>query len=208
VNGSVLTARGVGYRRAGRDILSNVDVNVAAGEILAFVGPSGSGKSTLLALLSGLEQPDTGSVTSAIDPGDTAVVLQAYGLVSLLTAEENVAVPMLASSRRITRAEARQRTREALAELQLADIREHLVEELSGGQQQRVAFARALAVNPRLLLADEPTAALDGTNRHRLITVMRGLKERGATLVLATHDPVIAEMADRVVTIIDGRLQS
>lgn len=204
---SLLSATGIGYDVGGRRVLDRVDLSVQPGERVAVVGPSGSGKSTLLAILAGLIVPTRGHVTLAGErlrglagpSAGVAVVLQGYGLVSLLTAAENVEVALRA--RGVEPDEARRGARAALDAVGLDGRADHLVEELSGGQQQRVAVARALAVEPRLLIADEPTAELDAAAR---ALVMGRLLEWGTpdcSVILATHDAEVAERCDRVLVI-------
>jgi putative ABC transport system ATP-binding protein len=202
-NPPLLEARGLGYCAGGERILAGVDLVVSAGERLAVIGPSGSGKTSLLALLAGLAVPDEGSVL--LDglplnglPGPergVAMVLQGYGLVSLLSARENVEVALRAAGR--SRREAMAVATEALSQLGLAPHAERLVEELSGGQQQRTAVARALALQPRLLIADEPTAEQDPAARALVMARMLEMTDTGAALVLATHDPEVAARCHR-----------
>jgi len=201
---TVLRAEGLGYQKNGQVILADVDVAVDAGKSLAVVGPSGSGKTTLLALLSGLYEPTTGKVQfagaplagRAGPPHGMAVVLQNYGLVSLLTAAENVEVALRAQGQ--AAAAAVPAARHALAQLGLEAQADQLIEELSGGQQQRTAVARALALQPRLLIADEPTAELDANARANVLERMFGVALEGGALVLATHDPEVAERCDAI----------
>jgi len=201
----VITADGVGMVRAGRTILAGVGLQVAAGESVAVVGPSGSGKSSLIALLAGLERPDAGTITRS--PARTGLILQGYGLVSVLTAAENVETPLQAGALgRLTPAEVRRRAGGALESVGLDPVADHLVEELSGGQQQRVAVARALAVEPQVLLADELTAELDHDWRQRVVDLVLGVARAGGTVVMATHDPQIATRCDRTIRVEDGRI--
>ncbi len=200
----MLKARGLRYVRDGQLILSDIDVTVQPGESLAVTGPSGSGKSSLLALISGLTAPTAGEVhidgallTGFARPASgVAVVLQGYGLVSLLTAAENVEVALRAAGH-ATR-DAPVAARGALAQVGLESHADQLVEELSGGQQQRVAVARALALEPRLLIADEPTAELDPAARAVVLARIFDVAADGGSLVVATHDPEVAERCDRV----------
>jgi putative ABC transport system ATP-binding protein len=200
---TILEARGLRFVRGGRVILEGVDVTIGPGESLAVVGPSGSGKTSLLALLSGLAAPTAGQVT--VDgvpleaPGhpDLAVVLQGYGLVSLLTAAENVEAALRAAGR--SPAEATEVSAAALEDVGLAGHEEQLIDELSGGQQQRVAVARALALRPQLLIADEPTAEQDKASRQLVLDRLFEVPHRDGSLVLATHDPEVAERCDQVV---------
>lgn len=200
----MLKARGLRYVRNGQLILSGVDVDVQPGESLAVTGPSGSGKTSVLALISGLTAPTAGQVyidgtllTGFAGPATgVAVVLQGYGLVSLLTAAENIEVALRAAGRPARGALAAAHA--ALAQLGLEVHADQLVEELSGGQQQRVAVARALALEPRLLIADEPTAELDPAARAIVLARMFDVAASGGSLVMATHDPEVAERCDRV----------
>jgi putative ABC transport system ATP-binding protein len=200
----MLEARGLGYVRDGQQILADVDVTVEPGESLAVTGPSGSGKTSLLAILSGLAAPTAGEVyidgallTGFAGPAlGVSVVLQGYGLVSLLTAAENVEIALRAAGRPPS-ATARA-ARAALAQLGLEPHADQLVEELSGGQQQRTAVARALVLEPRLLIADEPTAELDPVARAVALARIFEVAAAGGSLVLATHDPEVAERCNRV----------
>jgi putative ABC transport system ATP-binding protein len=200
----MLKARALRYVRQGQLILDDVDVSVEAGQSLAVTGPSGSGKTSLLAIISGLAAPTAGEVyidgtllTGFASPAlGVAVVLQGYGLVSLLTAAENVEIALRAAGRPARRVGSAARA--ALSQVGLEAHAEQLVEELSGGQQQRTAVARALALEPRLLIADEPTAELDPAARAVALARMFEVPARGGGLVLATHDPEVAERCDRI----------
>ncbi len=202
----MLSARGLRYVRDGQLILAGVDVTIRPGESLAVTGPSGSGKSSLLAVLSGLAAPTAGEVFLngaplagfAAPAHGVAVVLQGYGLVSLLTAAENIEIALRASGHpdRSAPAAARAAAAEALDQLGLAAHADQLVEELSGGQQQRVAVARAIALEPRLLIADEPTAELDPAARAIVLARIFDVVTRGGALILATHDPEVADRCD------------
>ncbi len=206
----MLKAHGLRYVRDGQVILADASVAVAAGERLAVTGPSGSGKTSLLALLAGLARPTAGEVcldgnplTGVAGPAQgVAVVLQGYGLVPLLTAAENLEVALRASG--ISPPAAVQAAREALAAVGLEAHADQLVEELSGGQQQRTAVARALALKPRLLIADEPTAELDPAARALVLARLFEVAARGGALVLATHDPEVAESCDRILDLRAG----
>jgi putative ABC transport system ATP-binding protein len=201
---TVLKAEGLAYEKAGQVIVTGIDVAIEAGMTLAVVGPSGSGKTTLLALLSGLYTPSKGKVEFAGaplagrsgPPPGMAVVLQNYGLVSLLTAAENIEVALRAQGH--TPAETIPAARAALAQVGLESQADQLVEELSGGQQQRTAVARALALQPQLLIADEPTAELDANARASVLARMFGVAHDGGALILATHDPEVAERCDSI----------
>ncbi len=195
---------GVGVVRDGRRILDDVAVAVHEGASVALVGPSGSGKSTLLALPAGLEPPDAGSVTRLLADDAVGLVLQAYGLVSLLTAAENVELALQTRSMRPHRV--RRRAAAALAEVRLSEVADHLTESLSGGQQQRVAVARALVIGPRLVLADEVTAALDPATAGHVVDLLLAVAHAGGATVLATHDAAVAARCDRTIRLVDGRV--
>jgi putative ABC transport system ATP-binding protein len=201
------------------DVLTDVSLEVPAGQFLAIAGPSGSGKSTLLGLIAGLDQPTAGRievagvVITALDEDALArfrrdhvgYVFQSFHLIPTLTAEENVAVPLeLAGA-----PDAAERARALLAEVGLAERAHHYPVQLSGGEQQRVAVARAIAHRPPLLLADEPTGNLDSATGKQIIDLLVGVNRRlGSTLVLVTHDAALAAHADRIVTLRDGRVVS
>jgi len=194
---STLDARGLRIERGGRTLVDGFDLTVGPGETVAVTGPSGSGKTSLLAALSGLTPPEAGRVTVGGEPVAThelGVVLQGYGLVSLLTASENVEVALRAKGHEPS--ESRESAAAALDEVGLAEQVDHLVEELSGGQQQRVAVARALAIHPDILIADEPTAEQDEATRGKVLERLFAVADRGGTLILATHDPLVAERCD------------
>jgi putative ABC transport system ATP-binding protein len=199
---AILEARGLRFELGGRVILDDVDLEVGPGECLAVVGPSGSGKTSLLALLAGLAAPDAGSVTldgrpvGEVSHADLAVVLQGYGLVSLFTAAENVEAALRAAGR--DPREVGDEATAALSSLGLGGHEEQLIEELSGGQQQRVAVARALALRPQLLIADEPTAEQDKASRQLVLDRLFDVRHRDGSLVLATHDPEVAERCDLI----------
>jgi len=209
----VLEADDVHYRRGGRVLLDGASLAVERGETLAVLGPSGSGKSSLLAVLGGLEPPDDGRVRLGgedLTVGDVGqrrrlgLVLQGYGLLSLLTAAENVEVALQA--RRVTGSAARRAALEALSSLHVAEVADKLLEQLSGGQQQRVAVARALVTKPDAILADEPTAELDADAQDVVIGSLLAAAGAGAAVVIATHDPEIADRCSRQVRISGGRL--
>jgi putative ABC transport system ATP-binding protein len=202
-----LSACEVSFARSGRVILDRVSISASPGTVTAIMGPSGSGKSSMLAILAGLEEPDSGSVHRSPADARIGLVLQAYGLASLLTAAENVEIPLQGGiCGPMSSAEIRDRSTIALEAVALDAVRDHLVEELSGGQQQRVAIARALAIEPDLLLADEFTAELDEASRHRMLERVFSIAERGGTVVMATHDHDVASRCDSVIRIVDGRV--
>jgi len=196
-----------------------VDLTVAPGEFVAIEGPSGSGKTTLLGLLAGLEVADSGSATvlghdlSRLSPTERArlrrtdigIVLQSYGLLAALTAGENVALPLALDG--VDLATRRDRAQGALAAVGLAGASEARIDELSGGERQRVAVARALVIEPTLLLADEPVGSLDDENAGVVLDLLADLNTRtGAAIVLVTHDPVSAARAHRHLRMTDGHL--
>jgi putative ABC transport system ATP-binding protein len=198
-----IVARDVHVAYDGHEVLAGVDLHAAPGRMVAVTGPSGAGKTTLLWALAGLVRPDRGSVeVDGAVPHDrdetsaAGVVLipQDNALASVLTASENVVVPLLAAG--VDAEEAARRSAEALESLGLGGAGNQLIEELSGGQQQRVAVARGLAQHGTVVLADEPTSELDAVNRARVVLLLRAEAERGAAVVLATHDPDAAAECD------------
>jgi len=197
---SVVRMRGVGRRFDGRDVLAQIDLDIAQGEFVALIGRSGSGKSTLLRILSGLDTGASGSVEA--DPG-TGYVFQDARLVPWRRVWENITLGM-----RVSRKERREIAAEALAEVWLADKVDAYPATLSGGQAQRVAICRALLRRPRLLLLDEPFGALDALTRMQMQTLVAGLwsRHRMAAL-LVTHDVEEAILlADRVLVLDQGRI--
>jgi len=198
--------------------LRGVTLDVRAGDFLSIVGPSGSGKTTFLNLVGALDSATDGTLevlgreTSLLSRRKRAelrlrslgFVFQAYNLVPVLTARENVEFVLELQG---VGAERSDRAREVLDELGLAEFADRRPLEMSGGQQQRVAVARAVASRPRLVLADEPTANLDGENAEVLMDMMRRLRdEQGMTFLFSTHDPRVIAHATRVVTLTDGRV--
>jgi putative ABC transport system ATP-binding protein len=205
------------YPGGGPPALDHVSLTVAAGEVAAIMGPSGSGKSTLLNLVAGLDRPTAGSVrvngVELTRLGEAALaryrrttvglVFQFFNLLNNLTVLDNVAVPAELSG--MSRREARRRALELLDRLGLGGQTRSFPARLSGGQRQRVAVARALVNRPALLLADEPTGALDTRSGEQVLDVLRDLNRDGQTIVLVTHDPRLAERcAGRVVRLVDG----
>jgi putative ABC transport system ATP-binding protein len=197
-------------------ILHPLDYTIASGQFVAIVGPSGSGKSTLLGLLAGLDAPSTGhilvdgvDITTLSEDGlarlrgeKIGFVFQFFHLVPSLTAFENVLVPMEIARRR----DATARARQLIDEVGLNERAHHYPSQLSGGEQQRIAIARALANDPPILLADEPTGNLDSTTgRHIMDLLMNVRRTRRTTLVLVTHDAELAALADSRLVLRDGR---
>jgi putative ABC transport system ATP-binding protein len=197
--------------------LRGLDLVIAAGEFVAVTGPSGCGKSTLLNLVGGLDAPDSGTIEAGGSPlagrdlteyrsREVGFVFQLHNLIPVLTAAENVQVPMLGIGGPPA-TERRERAMRLLAEVGLSDRAEARPPQLSGGERQRVAVARALANDPRLLLADEPTGSLDQETGGRVLDLLVRLHaERGATLVLVTHEEHLAARAPRRIALLDGRL--
>lgn len=197
--------------------LRGVNLSIEDGEFTALVGPSGSGKTTLLQLIGLLDQPTSGQVyingndatrlnrnqRADLRKGTIGFIFQFFALIPTLTAYENVEMPLLLNGTKP--AERKARVNEMLEAVGLSDRAHHRPDQLSGGQQQRVAVARALAINPKVILADEPTANLDTENGRQIMDIMQRLnKETGVTFVFATHDPRVIGYANRVVTLQDG----
>ena len=222
--GAILVASAVRkiYRTGAVEVeaLRGVDLVVPRGQFVAVMGASGSGKTTLLNCLSGLDDIDGGTVLvegtdihRQADAARTALrarrmgfVFQAYNLIPVLSATENVELPLLLSGN--SPAEARRRARETLERVGLGHRDAHRPNELSGGEQQRVAVARALAIEPALVWADEPTGNLDSTTAAAVLDLLAELHADGLTLVLVTHDPSIGASAQRLITMSDGMIAS
>src|SRR3984957_723557 len=219
--GDVIRVDGVtkAYQSGGLPALEDVSMGVAAGEVVAVMGPSGSGKSTLLNLIAGLDRPTAGTVTVAgrrIDAlGESAlarfrarhvgIIFQFFNLLDDLTVEDNVLLPaqLAGASRR----QARSRAGELLTQLGIAQYRDAYPARLSGGERQRVAIARALVNRPEMLLADEPTGALDSANGEQIGALLLELNRSGQTLVLVTHNPdLAARYASRTIQVADGQI--
>lgn len=194
--GLLVRGEGLVVSRAGRVILDHVDVVAEPGVVTVVTGASGAGKSTLLWVLAGLIDPDGGTISPANRFDRAAIVVQTYGLLPVLTAKENVELPLL--MRGVPGDDARRRTDVALERAGLPDLNDRLAEELSGGQRQRVAVARALAMRAELLVADEPTAELDAETATLVVTALREEAAAGATVVLSTNDPDLAATFDDV----------
>jgi putative ABC transport system ATP-binding protein len=208
------------YKLGGETVhaLNNVSIEIEKGEFLAIIGPSGSGKSTLMNMIGCLDRPQSGrylldgkdigrmndNQLAIIRNGKIGFIFQNFNLLTKLTALENVELPLLYGG--IPTKERREKALEALNKVGLMDRSSHLPTQLSGGQQQRVAIARALVGGPSILLADEPTGALDSKTSKEIIQVMKDLNELGHTIILITHDLAIAKQARRMVSIQDGQL--
>lgn len=197
--------------------LHNVSLTIKQGEIVSVVGASGSGKSTLLHIMGGVDTPTSGKIIvdgkdiTRLNDEQMAVfrrrkigfVFQAYHLIPVLSVEENITMPILLDHRKPDKAYVEQ----IMEMLGLQDRRKHLPNQLSGGQQQRTAIARALANQPSLILADEPTGALDSKNGNEVIALLQNsVKQLNQTLVLITHNIDLAREADRIIKIADGEI--
>ncbi len=203
------------------EILHGISLEVKEGEFVSIVGPSGSGKSTLMNLIGVLDRPTSGSYyLDGIDVGNAhdnelsdirnqkiGFVFQTYNLIPKTNAIRNVELPMLYAG--VPSAERRRRAKELLELVEMSERANHLPEELSGGQKQRVAIARAMANNPAIILADEPTGALDTKTGRLVMDLFHKLnEEQHKTIVLITHSPELAEETDRIVSIRDGNIVS
>ncbi len=198
--------------------LDHATMHVSPGEFVSIIGPSGSGKSTLMNIIGCLDIADAGSYRldnlpiEAYSENELArirnekigFVFQQFNLIPKLSAEENVELPLI--YQKVPRAERTRRVQAALERVGLLQRARHLPTELSGGQQQRVAIARAIATHPKLILADEPTGALDSKTTQEIIDIFHELHEQGNTIVLITHDNDVAKQASRVIHILDGKI--
>lgn len=199
--------------------LDDVSLSVDKGEMVSVMGPSGSGKTTLLNCLSGLDGVDTGDITVAgnviaeMSDDDLSeyraemmgFIFQSYNLLPVLTAQENVELPLVLTGTKQSQASVK--AKEMLDLVGLSDRADHTPSELSGGQQQRVTIARALANEPALVWADEPTGNLDSSNEDELMGLLRTLnKEKGQTFVIVTHSPHVGSLTDRTIRMVDGNI--
>ncbi len=217
--GPLISLRAVSkyYRDGDVLALDNVSLDIFAGEFLSVMGPSGSGKSTMLNMMGALDRPSSGEVLlrgSSLDENtdldrvrarELGFVFQSYYLLPNLTAIENVQIPMFEGEQ--TREQRREEALRLLTLVGLADRINHLPSQLSIGQRQRVAVARALANGPALILADEPTGALDSKSGNEIMELLSQLNhEHGTTLVIVTHDQAVAERANKTIHLMDGRI--
>lgn len=197
--------------------VDDVSFTVEQGEFVAIIGPSGSGKSTLLHIIGGVDTPTTGNVIvdgtditklkesplSIFRRRQIGLVYQFYNLIPILTVEENLTLPLLLDGRKPNK----EQIDYLVSNLGLGDRLKHLPDQLSGGQQQRVSIGRALANNPALLLADEPTGNLDSENSKEIVALLRKFnREHNQTVIMITHDERIAQSADRIIAIEDGKI--
>jgi len=202
------------------EVLKDITLSIPKAKFVSLRGPSGSGKTTLLNIIGGIDKPTSGKIVVAGENlavknedflsefrcNNVGFVFQAYNLVSTLTMAENVAFPM--EWTRKPEGEIEKRVSELLETVGLQDRANHFPSQLSGGEQQRVAFARALANDPQLILADEPTGNLDAKNAQKIIQVLQILKAQGKTIIVSTHDMQITQLADQVLYLKEGRLAS
>ncbi len=200
--------------------LSGIDLRIRRGEFVSIAGPSGSGKSTLLSVLGLLDAPTTGKYlldgrsVEHLDAAERAEVrnkqigfiFQSFNLIADLTVQENVELPLV--YRGMVGRERRARVQEVLERVDMTHRAKHMPSQLSGGQQQRVAVARAVAGNPLILLADEPTGNLDSANSEAVMDLLRELNRAGSTVCMVTHDPRCSRYAERVVRLFDGKIVS
>jgi putative ABC transport system ATP-binding protein len=207
------------YDNDGAFAVDSVSLDVAAGEAVAVMGPSGSGKSTLLNLIAGLDRPTSGTVTVAGQRIDSlsetglarfrrqrvGMIFQFFNLLDDLTVADNVLLPAQLAG--LAKPKARRRADELLDRLKISDLRQSYPARLSGGERQRVAIARALVNSPQLLLADEPTGALDTTTGEEIGALLRELNQSGQSMIMVTHNPdLAARYASRTIRIVDGRV--
>lgn len=202
------------------EALKGINLHIGAGEFVSIVGASGSGKSTLMNILGCLDKPTkgeyelSGSKIQAMNSDELAYirnqkigfVFQSFNLIPRVSAMHNVELPMIYG--KIGKAERRTKAEEALDKVGLADRMMHKPNELSGGQKQRVAIARALVNNPAIILADEPTGNLDSQSTDEIMDIFKKLNDEGATVIIVTHEPDIAEQTKRIVTFKDGQIIS
>ncbi|KZN40317.1 phosphonate ABC transporter ATP-binding protein [Pseudoalteromonas luteoviolacea CPMOR-2] len=198
--------------------LNGIDLTVEQGEFVAIMGPSGCGKSTLLSILGLLDAPSNGSYSfdgtevagfseqqmANLRKASIGFVFQSFNLIDELTVFENVALPL--QYQNVSKSERNQRVEEILKRVAIDHRASHLPQQLSGGQQQRVAVARALVINPKLILADEPTGNLDSKNSQEVMMMLRELNREGTTVIMVTHSETEGEYADRVIRLLDGKI--
>ncbi len=216
---SIITTRNVvkHYDDGAIKALDGVDIDIEESEFVAIIGPSGSGKSTLLHMLGALDKPSSGDVIvdgiNLAEERDLAgfrrrtvgFVFQLHNLIPTLNALENVQIPLVES--KLSRSERRERATELLEQVGLGKRLRSIPTKLSGGERQRVAIARALVNRPRILIADEPTGAVDSENSKRIMQLLKDInRTTGMTLLVVTHDPEVATQADRIISVLDGRV--
>ena len=226
-NNTIIKTKGLSkvFKMGGQDVraLSNVNLEITKGEFVTIMGPSGSGKTTLLTLIGCLDKPTKGKiylgrkgieVSSIPDSSlykirrdNLGFIFQSFNLIPSLSAIENVELPMEASEK--SGKKRRKRAQELLSLVEIADREKHKPSQLSGGEQQRVSIARALANDPDLILADEPTGNLDSETGESIMNILRRLTtDKNRTVIVVTHNSYVAEMANRTFIIRDGKLQN
>jgi putative ABC transport system ATP-binding protein len=202
--------------------ITGVDLDIRRGDLVAVIGPSGSGKSTLGALIAGIDNPTSGSLVvdgvrvdrmrsdrlAAWRGENVGIVFQDFHLLPTLTAIENVELAIELGTRDVGRRQRRRSAAAALERVGLRDLAKKLPAQMSGGEQQRVGIARAMVTQPRLIVADEPTGSLDQSNGHAVFDLLTSFARNGSTVVFITHDLALADAADRVISMIDGRVES
>ncbi len=201
-------------------VLKRVTLSIKSGEFVCITGPSGSGKSTLLHIIGCLEKPTAGGYLldgiNVLNAGDDELsrlrsnslgfVFQTFNLISFLTLLENVELPFLYSNSNIDKKHARQKALSAIKRVGLSDRVTHRPLQLSGGEMQRTAIARAIAINPKLILADEPTGNLDSQTGENILDILKKLHADGTTIMMVTHDMQVASAAQKTIQIQDGRI--
>ena len=198
--------------------LNKVNLSISEGEFIAIMGPSGCGKSTLLNILGLLDNPSSGELffkdidvsrfserqRTRLRKANVGFVFQSFNLIDELSVYENVELPLLYL--KYSTSERKKKVMEVLDFLQIAHRRKHFPQQLSGGQQQRIAVARAVVTNPKLILADEPTGNLDSVNGEEVMNLLTQLNNEGTTIVMATHSPIDADKAHRIIQLFDGHI--
>lgn len=198
--------------------LNSINLEIKQGEFVAIVGPSGCGKTTLLNLIGLIDNPDKGSLyfldndiskageqkRTEIRKNNIGFIFQSFNLIDELTVYENVELPFFYQD--ISAKERKQRVNDLLDRLEISHRKNHFPQQLSGGQQQRVAVARAVAINPKMILADEPTGNLDSQNGEEVMQILKDLNKAGTTIVMVTHSPAHAKMAEREIHLFDGQI--
>lgn len=208
----LLELRNITKRFGETDVLNGITLSIEKGEFITFLGASGCGKTTTLRIIAGLEQPDSGSVfldgkeVTGLSPNerDVNTVFQNYALFPHMNVEANVGYGL--KIKKVPKGEMKKRVHEMLELVQLQGYEKRMPSELSGGQKQRVAIARALSNNPAIILADEPTGALDTKTGMQIMELLTQLNREGKTIIMVTHEPEIADYARRKIVIRDGEI--
>lgn len=202
------------------EVIKDLSVEISEGEFISIIGPSGSGKSTVLNMLGCLDKPTSGEITidgtEIVDMNRTDLahfrgakigfIFQSFNLIPVLSVYENIEYPLI-MIQNLPEAERQKRILSVLKEVDMLDQKDKFPDQISGGQKQRVAIARALVTNPKIVFADEPTANLDSKTAHKIIDLMKKIKDDfGTTFVFATHDEKIVSSAERLITLVDGEI--